>query len=69
MNRKGRPVSYARGSSQQHEYPRTGSVKPEENEFRELFSNVKSIMTHIKKQEAEIESIKKMMMKGRSDVE
>ena len=69
MNRKGRPDSFARGNSQQHVYSRTASVKSEEDEFRELFSNVKSIMTHMKKQDAEIESIKKMMIKGRSDVE
>ena len=62
-NRKGRPISFARGNSQ-------------DNDFRELFDNMKSLMVHMKKQETylkkqdtEIESIKQMLMKGRSDVE
>ena len=69
MNRRGRPASFARGSSQQNEYRRTMSGKHEDNEFRELFDNMKSLMAHMKKQNAEIENIKKMLMKGRSDVE
>ena len=47
----------------------TRGRKSEEGEFGELVSNMKSIIAQMKKQEAEIESMKQMMMKGRSDVE
>ena len=69
MNRRERPASYARGNSQQNEHPRSMSVKHEDDEFRKLFANIKSLMDQMKKQDAEIESIKRMLMKGRSDVE
>ena len=44
INRRERPASYARGNSQQNEHPRSMSVKHEDDEFRKLFANIKSLM-------------------------
>ena len=62
---------------------RRRSAEHEENKFRELFSDIKSLtsnvesltsnmeslITQMKQQKTEIESMKKMIMKGSSDVE
>ena len=76
MNRGGRFASVVRQNNQRQGLLNPKSAEHEENKFGELFSDIKSLtsnmeslITQMKEQKTEIESMKKMIMKGSSDVE
>ena len=76
MNRGGKFASIVRQNSQRHKSLSPMSVEHKEDNFGELFrdiksltSNVESLITQMKEQKGKIEGIEKMMMKGKSDEE
>ena len=76
INGRQRFASVVRENSQRHKHLSPRNVEHEEDKFGELFSaiksltsNVESLVTQMKEQKAKLESMEKMMIKGRSDVE
>ena len=76
MSRSGRFAYVKRENRQRHELLSPKSAEHEGDKFGELFSDIKSLtnnmeslITQMKEQKTKIESVEKMMMKGRSDVQ
>ena len=76
MHRGGRFASIVRQSSQRQKLLSPKSLDQDEDKFGELFSDIKSLTSNmeslinqVKEQQSKMESMEKMIMKGRSDVE
>ena len=69
MSRNGRFASVVRENSQRHKLLGPKSVESEEDKLWVVLSDIKSLSSNVKSLKAKIESMEKMMLEGRSEVE